>query len=242
MRGRLRKLKRKEHEVITTKTDKKMKRSLLGGANTLTDDVIETFSSFYGKAIRDHANGNVQDMQNAIWATHYQLTSTNKEHCHQYCPKGEDSWCFFNRAYALQLQESEKDHNKKKLYLAKIPKQKLVYLKAVYKYLADPSLLQTRRKGNTQNFNESIQARVWNKCSKAKFCGSIKPLFIAKLTALVHNFGYEEANIINQLFGIELTLQEIMEWMDQERGKHATPRVKKRKLEKKDDSYQPGQF
>lgn len=159
-----------------------------------------------------------------------------------YCPKGEDSWCFFNRANALQLPESEKDHDKKKLYLAKIPKQKLEYLKVVYKDLANPSLLQRFLKGATQNPNESIHARVWNKCSKAKFCGRVRLLFIAKLTGLEYNFGYEEANIITQLLGTEPTLQETMKWMDQERAKHATPRVKKRKLEKKDDSYQPGQF
>lgn len=67
-------------------------------------------------------------------------------------------------------------------------------------------------------------------------------LFIAKLAALEHSFGYEDANITTQFLGTEPTLQETMKWMDQERAKHATPRVKKRKLEKKDDSYQPGQF
>lgn len=51
----------------------------------------------------------------------------------------EDSWCFYNRANALKLPESENGHDNKKLYLAKIPKQKLEYLKDVYKDLANRS-------------------------------------------------------------------------------------------------------
>ena len=149
----------------------------------------------------DNAHGNVRDMQRAIWASYYHLTATNEEHFHQCCPKGEDSWCFFNRANALQLPESEKDHKKKNLYLAKIPKEKLEYLRAVYKDLANPSLLNRCLKGATQNPNESIHSRVWNKCSKAKFCGRMRLHFIAKLTALENNFGYEYSNIITHLLG-----------------------------------------
>lgn len=154
--------------------------------------------------------------------------------------QGEDSGCF-NKANAIQLPESEKDNDKTKLNLAKIPKQTLEYLKAVYKDLANPSL-QRCFKGATQNANESIHAKLWNRCSKATFCGRMKLLFIASLTALEHNLGYEEANIITQLLETEPTLQETMNWMDQDRAKNANPRVKKRKLEKKDESYQHGQF
>ena len=242
MGTRLRKLKKEEFEIITTKTGRKMKRSILGGANMLTDNIIDKLSSYYGKAIRDNAHGNVRDMQHAIWASYYHLTATNEEHFHQCCPKGEDSWCFFNRANALQLPESEKDHKKKNLYLAKIPKEKLEYLRAVYKDLANPSLLNRCLKGATQNPNESIHSRVWNKCSKAKFCGRMRLHFIAKLTALENNFGYEYSNIITHLLGSEASIQETMRWLDKERVQHATPKVKRRKTEEKDDSYQPGEF
>lgn len=242
MGARLRKLKKEEYEVITTKTGKKMKRSLLGGADMLTDDVIYKLSSYYGKAIRDHAHGTVQAMQRAIWATYFHLTSNNKEHYHQCCPKGEDSWCFYNRATALQLPEEAKDHEKKKLYLAKIPKEKLQYIKAVYKDLANPNLLKRCLKGATQNPNESIHAKVWNRCSKAKFCGHARLLFIVKHTGVEHNFGYEGASIISHLLGTDTRLQETMKFLDQERARHATPKLKKKALQKKDDSYQAGEF
>lgn len=208
----------------------------------LTDDIIDKLSSYYGKAIRDNSQGNVHDMQRAIWATYYHLSATNKEHYHQCCPKGEDSWCFFNRADALKLPESEKDHKKKKLYLAKIPKEKLQYIKGVYKDLADPALLQRCLKGATQNPNESIHAKVWNKCSKAKFCGRMRLQFISRLTALEHNFGYEDSNIITHILGTQSSIQDTMKWMDSRRASNATPKQKKRKIEKKDESYQPGEY
>lgn len=66
--------------------------------------------------------------------------------------------------------------------------------------------------------------------------------FIAKLTALENNFGYEYSNIITHLLGSEASIQETMRWLDKERVQHATPKVKRRKTEEKDDSYQPGEF
>lgn len=181
-------------------------------------------------------------MQHAIWATYFHLTSTNNQHYHQFCPKGEDSWCFYHRATALQLPEEAKDHDKKRLYLAKIPKEKLQYIKSVYKDLANPHLLKRCLKGATQNPNESIHAKVWNRCSKAKFCGHARLLFIVKHTAVEHNFGYEGANIISHLLGTDTRLQETMKFFDQERARHATPKLKKKALQKKDDSYQAGEY
>ena len=67
-------------------------------------------------------------------------------------------------------------------------------------------------------------------------------LFNTKLTALEHTFGYEESNIITHLLGSPASIQETMKWMDKQRATNATPKEKRRKIEKKDDSYQPGAF
>lgn len=55
-------------------------------------------------------------------------------------------------------------------------------------------------------------------------------------------FGYEESNIITHILGSSASIQETMKWMDRERASNATPKQKRRKIEKKDDSYQPGGF
>lgn len=163
MRTRLRKVKKEAYETITTKAGKKIKRSILGGVNMLTDDVIDKLSSYYGKAIRANKNGIAGAMQGAVWASNYQLISTNQEPYHHFCPKGANSWCFFNRAIALELPESARDHEKKKLFLAKIPKEKLKYIEAVYRDLGNPNLLKRCLKGATQSANESLYSKVWIK-------------------------------------------------------------------------------
>lgn len=90
----------------------------------------------------DHTNGTITSMQHAIWASLYHLSATNQESHHQFCPKGEDSWCFFNRAIAKQLPASAKDHDDKNFCLASIPREKLQYIKNVYKDLASRELLK----------------------------------------------------------------------------------------------------
>ena len=113
---------------------------------------------------------------------------------HHFCPKGENSWCFYHRA--LQLPESAKDHDRKKLFLAKIPKEKLELIKGVYKDLGNPALLKRCLKGATQNPNESLHLKVWTKCPKIKFHGLFRVRFLVRQTALEHNYGYKTANII----------------------------------------------
>lgn len=73
MGTRLRKIKKEAYEEVTTKGGKKRRRSILGGVNMLTDEVIDKLSLYYGKAIRKK-HGSVKDMQRAVWVSYYHLT------------------------------------------------------------------------------------------------------------------------------------------------------------------------
>ena len=151
----------------------------------LTDEVIDKLSSYYGKAIRDNKNGTMKEMQDAIWASYYHI-STNDVSYHHFCPKGTESWCFYRRATAQGLPESVKDHRKKNLFLAKIPPEKLQYIKLVYKDLANPTLLKRCLKGATHNPNESLHSKVWSKCHKIKFYSHMRVKFLVQHSALEH--------------------------------------------------------
>ena len=190
MGARLRTIKREAYETITIKTGKKIKKSILGGVNMLTDDVIDRLSSYYGKAIKDNKNRTVKEMQGAVWSSYYHLISNNQQHYHQLCPQGQDSWCFYRRAIALELPESAKDHDKKKLFLAKILKEKLEYIKSVYRDLGNPNLFKRCLKGATQKPNESLHSKVWGKCHKIKFYSRLRVSILVQHSALEHNFGY----------------------------------------------------
>lgn len=96
MGARLRKAKQEASVPMKTKSGKTYKKSLLGGKGTLTDEVINSLQSYFGKAIRDNVDGDVQSLWKAVYASYFHLTSTDRAPAHTYCPKGEKSWCFYN--------------------------------------------------------------------------------------------------------------------------------------------------
>ena len=211
----------------------------------LTDDVIDKLSSYYGKAIRDNVGGRVKTMEDSVWASFHHISSTNDNPKHHLCPKGEKSWCFYQRAVALQLPDSAKDHTAKKLFLAKIPLDKLELIENVYRDLGNPDLLKRCLKGATQNPKESLHSKVWNKCPKTRYHGLYRVTFLVRLTAIEHNFGYKGANVIERITGTDARLQKYQEWKDKERSRHATPSAKKRRTTKKDEKdqdYEAGGF
>jgi hypothetical protein len=59
-------------------------------------DIIPKLQGYYGKAIKNNIDS-VDAMYNAIWATWYHMSSTNKNPMHEKCPLGEDSWCWCHR-------------------------------------------------------------------------------------------------------------------------------------------------
>lgn len=71
MGTRLQKLKNERVTLVKTKTGKTIRRSILGSANQLTDAVIKKLSSYYGKAIRDNINSNVESTRKAILISFY---------------------------------------------------------------------------------------------------------------------------------------------------------------------------
>ena len=116
------------------------------------------------------------------------------------------------------------------------------YIKSVYKDLGNPNLLKRCLKGATQNPNESLHSKVWNKCQKIKFYSRLRVMFLVQHSALEHNFGYEAGNFLLHTLGPDANFQGSLKWFDKERSRHATPKSKKIRKEKKSDSYEAGGF
>lgn len=57
-------------------------------------------------------------------------------------------------------------------------------------------LLRKCIKGRTQNPNESVHSRLWNKLSKSKYYGLQTVLQATATTAMEHNFGYSNINVM----------------------------------------------
>ena len=84
----------------TVDADKETGVTLGGrGEGKLTNGAITKLSAYYGTAIRAHPN-NLSDMQDAVLATFHHVSSTDGKPQHDLCPKGKESWCFFQWALA----------------------------------------------------------------------------------------------------------------------------------------------
>ena len=115
---------------------------------------MDQLSVYFGNAIRDNCDS-VEKMQNAIWATFYHGSSTDKKPQHHKCPPGADSWCKYQQAKAEKKLKSSK-HD----YTA-LPKELVDAIKLIYESPTNEELLQRCIGGFTQNSNESFNQIVW---------------------------------------------------------------------------------
>lgn len=241
MGTRLRKMRNDVATFKQNKSGKWVKKSSLGGINMLTETVIGKLTHYYGQAIRDSVGTDVTTARQKIWSSFFHLTSTDASPAHHFCPKGPESWCFYNKAVATNTKPVP--HEAKKLYLAKIPYEKLQYIKQVYRDLSDTHLLQRCLMGRTQNPNESLHSKLWQKCQKIKFAGYYRVNYACQVTTLEHNFGYLHGDSTRLWFGSHDTMDKMLDIRDKERrrSQSKTPR-KRRKTEPVSKEYQPGAF
>lgn len=79
-----------------------------GGAKrgSLTQDKMKKLQGYYSGAIKKNAP-DVDAIKDAIYATIFHCSSTDEHLKHDFCPTGETSWCFWQRAVTKE-EEPEK--------------------------------------------------------------------------------------------------------------------------------------
>ncbi|XP_045134439.1 uncharacterized protein LOC123518003 [Portunus trituberculatus] len=112
MGTRLRKLREQEKIDTTTRTGSKIRRSLLGGRNKLTDNAIDKMQSFFGKHIRDNVGADYLTMKKAVMSSFHHIFSTDENPRHGLCKEGINSWCFYQKALAEGKKKEEIKHKK----------------------------------------------------------------------------------------------------------------------------------
>ena len=70
-----------------------------GGKGRMTFKLINKLQNYYGLAIRSN-KGNLQEMEKAVNASLKRCASSAQNQMHDDCPKGEDSWCGWQRDQA----------------------------------------------------------------------------------------------------------------------------------------------
>jgi hypothetical protein len=147
----------RQHNVQFENQHRAPVRSTLGGRGKLTDKAITKMQSYYGKAIRDHADKSVGEMAKACMSGLKHVTSNDDRPRHEDCAQGRESWCFYNRAIA---EGKEVPSHKDMKLSVKLQAQEYDKVEQIYKNLTDENLLSRCLKGRTQNPNESLHSRL----------------------------------------------------------------------------------
>ncbi|KAK8762919.1 hypothetical protein V5799_034471 [Amblyomma americanum] len=130
----------------------------IGGKGGLTQALIKKLTNYYGKALHDHDN--VEDMQKAVMATFYHVTSTDERPRHELCPQGPQSWC--------QHQAAEAEGKPLPSYKYQLARHVTDALLPVYRRLSDVQLLSRCLGKKTQNAAESLHSVIWSLLPKDK--------------------------------------------------------------------------
>ena len=123
----------------------------IGGHGRLTDALIDDMQTYYGLAIRANV-GDVNAMHNAVMAILYHLASSDEKPQHQYCPKGDKSWC--------KWQKDKANGTITYCHSRTLPPVIVDLLKPVFDDLSSKSRFKKCLQGYTQNANESLHSTI----------------------------------------------------------------------------------
>jgi len=121
---------------------RKLKKNVkgLGGRGKLTNSLIDRLQNYFGIAFRSNVN-NLEGMKKGIHAVLFHVASSKSNNWHDYCPRGEDSWCRFQRDKVTN-QNTYKPG-------AGLPLTVLKYLKPIFNDLSSNELLEKCLHGKT---------------------------------------------------------------------------------------------
>lgn len=119
---------------------------------------------YYKKAVASKC-ANTEELRKKIMMSFHHAASSDEAPNHQDCPTGVESWCFYQRAMALN-QTPPSHTGKSSCFLSEVVAKKVL---PIYERLTSDSLLERCLSGMTQNANESIHSKIWARIPKHIF-------------------------------------------------------------------------
>ena len=163
------------------KKEKSPDGSRLSGKGKLTKTRIDSMQNYFGQAIRSHSH-DLEGMQAAVKAILYHsVENEDREEQHQYCPKGTESWCRFQRDKVNNTDTYSSSNC--------LPARFLPKLKPTFDDLSSTDLLSRCLDGYTQNANESLHSMIWSRCPKTKSFGMQQVQFAVSSAICEFNSG-----------------------------------------------------
>ncbi len=128
------------------------------------DLLIRSYIPFRIIMVWQYTNkNNLEGMINDVIAGLYHISSSQENLQHQFCPKGKDYWCGWQREIA---NGDDKYEPKKGLSVAIVE-----VVLPIYKDLSNPVLLTRCLYSYKQNPSESLNYMVWRRCHKKMYLG-----------------------------------------------------------------------
>jgi len=151
------------HKLKASLGNRKLKDGKsIGGKGRLTKTIINKMQNYYGLAIRRNKN-NLKGMANDVMAGLYHIASSDANPQHTLCPRGNESWCAWQRAQAA----GKKSYKHK----SSLPEAIVEEVMPIYKDLGEQQLLSRCLDSYTQNPNESLNKLIWARCPKKIYQG-----------------------------------------------------------------------
>ena len=138
----------------------------IGGTNRLTDKMMNKMQCYFGQTIRANTDS-VYLMKKGIWAILWHCSEDDKDTPgtrHQFCPRGDDTWCSYWKASNSGSLETYKEK-------VGLPDAIKKILKPIFVDLTKDELLLKCVHGLTQNNNESINNVIWKRVPKDIYVG-----------------------------------------------------------------------
>lgn len=136
----------------------------ISGRGKLTQEKVLKIQNYYGRAIKDNTD-DLNVLKQRIFAILFHLCSSDAHPKHIHCPPGANSWCFWQRDFAMKRTPGE--HKEHDTLPAEVGKK----LVPIFERLSDVNLLKRCVRGKTQNPNESFHGLIWKFCPKTIFNG-----------------------------------------------------------------------
>ena len=171
------------------------------GEGRLTAAKCDELQKYYYGAIIDNLP-DVARMKNAIYGTLWHSMSTDEEPRHHMCPRGENSWCFYQRAEAQGEEPPSHTEHRTKTRVCKEVAHKMI---PVYRRMADDVLLKRLAHGGTQNTNECLNSLIWSICPKTAFMGQKRVRGAVARAVCVFNQGASELMSVMSKLQIDIS-------------------------------------
>lgn len=201
-------------KLVTDKRDVEVvrgERKGVSGHGRITKVLMNKFQNYYGMAIRSNL-GDLAGMRTAV-SSILQHYGNN----HSSCPKVPDGWC-----------KSEEPGYKSKDDI-------IAVMQPIFDRLSSDEILERVQRGDTQNRNESLHAKIWKRSPKHMFSSATAVRTSVALSIIQQKIGNTGLVLVLEELGIEDTgvSMQMLSTIDDIRiadvARHTTPEFKERR-------------